>query len=66
LLKKYCDRCTHEITIEEKYLLFKQIFCRACMNTIENDPDYAFIMKRNDIFVTRNAKSFWKLENIEN
>jgi len=65
-VEKYCFRCTHEILNEEKYLLFKAVYCRACMDTIENDPDYGFIFKRSDIFVTREAKTFWKLNNIEN
>jgi len=67
-MMKYCTRCTTPIAKEEKYLLFKAIYCRACMDTIENDPNYAFIMKRSDIFVTKNSglDKFWKLENIEN
>jgi len=65
-VEKFCTRCTTPITKEEKYLLFKAVYCRACMDTIENDPDYGFIFKRSDIFVTRVAKAFWKLENIEN
>jgi len=66
LLEKYCFRCTHEITKEEKYLMFKAIYCRACMNTIENDSDYKFIFDRSDIFVTKTVNEFWKLKNIEN
>jgi len=64
-LKKYCTRCTTPIIKEEKYLLFKGIYCRACMDTIENDPDYEFIFKRSDIFVSKSINEFWKLKNIE-
>lgn len=66
ILEKFCVRCTHEIIKEEKYLLFKAIYCRACMDTIENDRDYAFIFKRNNIFVSKQLGNFWKLENVEN
>jgi len=62
----FCKRCTHEVTIEEKYLMFKAFYCRACMNTIENDPDYQFIFDRMDIYPVKRLKNFWKLENIEN
>jgi len=45
-----CVRCTHKIVKEETYLLFKAVYCRACMNTIDNDPDYAHIFKNNNVF----------------
>jgi len=40
-----CFRCTRIVKGEESYVLFDYFYCRACMNTIENDPDYYPIMK---------------------
>jgi len=61
-----CVRCTRFVNNEEKYLLFKGIYCRACMDWIESDPDYAFIFKRNNIVPMRDLDKFWQLKNIEN
>jgi len=44
-MEKFCARCTGQLN-NEKYLLFGLYYCRACQNTIENDPDYAFIFIR--------------------
>jgi len=49
-LEKICVRCTCMITSEECYLLFRAIYCRACMNTIENDPEYAHIFSNKNVF----------------
>jgi len=50
-----CSRCSREVTNEEGYLYNGSCYCRACDNTIQNDPDYEWI-KRN---------VFWRLINIE-
>jgi len=60
-MNDFCCRCTGKMA--EKYLLFEMFFCRACMNTIENDPDYAFIMKRNNIAVFQCLKKLRQIEN---
>ena len=44
----FCMRCTGRIK-NERYLLFRAYYCGACMNTIENDPDYDFIFKTYDL-----------------
>jgi len=31
---------------EEKYLIFNRFYCRACMNTIENDYEYQKLLHR--------------------
>jgi len=41
LALKECNRCTREIELEEIHYFLGGYYCRACMNTIENDPDYA-------------------------
>jgi len=41
-------RCTGRIR-KERYLLFRAYYCAACINTIENDPDYDFIFKSHDL-----------------
>jgi len=61
-MEKYCARCTTEM--REKYLIFGMYFCRACTNTMENDPDYAFIMIRLNKLGVKEALA--KLRNIEN
>lgn len=38
-----CIRCTRKVENEEKYYLYEKFYCRACMNTIENDDDYQWI-----------------------
>jgi len=53
-----CVRCTREVDNEESYLLNREKYCRACMNTIKNDPDYQWIVSR--------AFVMGRLENIEN
>jgi len=60
---KYCSRCTTEFRTE-KHLLFGLYFCRACYDTIENDPDYAYIMIRLNTLAVNEALR--KLPNIEN
>jgi len=42
----YCERCTARIK-KERYLLFMAFYCEACMNTLENDPQYSYIFKNN-------------------
>jgi len=42
----YCERCTARIK-SERYLLFLAYYCDSCMNTMENDPDYKFILGNN-------------------
>jgi len=64
LMAKFCTRCTHHMENEEKYMLFEAYYCRACVNTIEIDPDFAFIFKRHQILAMKEA--LWKLRNIEN
>jgi len=53
-----CVRCTREVKNEECHLLNNENYCRACINTLENDPDYQRIVSR--------AFIMGKLENIEN
>ncbi len=42
-----CVRCTRIVEGEEKYLMFKDEYCSACMDTITHDQDYAWIIGRN-------------------
>jgi len=51
-----CKRCGRLVENEEARLLNKDLYCRACMNTIENDPDYQWIL----------TKPMWRLREIEN
>jgi len=53
-----CVRCTREVKNEEAHLIYYEKYCRACKNTIENDPDYQWIFSR--------AFIMGRLENIEN
>jgi len=47
-----CFRCTRMVKNEEAYLLFDDLYCRACNITIERDPDYVFLMKKNSKWMT--------------
>jgi len=38
-----CVRCCRQVTNEEKYLIFRSCYCRACINTIENSRDYIHV-----------------------
>jgi len=50
-----CARCMRDVLDEESYLIaLKMRVCRACNNTIENDPDYVKILS-----------TYKKLRNIE-
>jgi len=51
-----CVRCTRKVIDEECYLMENLLYCRACNNTLQNDPDYAWI--RNNVL--------WRLRQIEN
>jgi len=62
-MDKFCARCTGQLK-SEKYLLFGMFYCRACQNTMENDPDYAYIFIRlNKLGMKQALRS---LRNIEN
>jgi len=62
-MSKFCQRCTTELK-EEKYLIFGLFYCRACENTMQNDPDYAYIFIRLNKLAVKEALR--KLRNIEN
>jgi len=47
-----CKRCTRKVTDEEAYLIFDDLYCRACEIAMSNDPDYVFIMKKNSKWMT--------------
>jgi len=38
-----CKRCCRFVENEESYFLYDEKYCRACMNTISNDPDYQWV-----------------------
>jgi len=40
-----CIRCTRIVNNEEIYVLHGSFYCRACMITIENDPDCLVVLK---------------------
>jgi len=40
-----CKRCTKIMNHEEIYYLLGNYYCRACENTITNDPDYKMILE---------------------
>jgi len=62
-MSNFCSRCTARLTVE-KYLIFGLYYCRACQNTMEHDPDYAYIFIRlNKLGM---AEALRKLRNIEN
>jgi len=63
MMENFCARCTAKFKTE-KYWLFGMCFCRACMDTIKNDPDYAFIFIRLNKLAMKQALS--ELRNIEN
>jgi len=42
---KFCKRCTHDLSGEEKYFLLGDLYCRACDNIMTHDPDYRNILK---------------------
>jgi len=50
---KFCKRCTHDMTGEEKYLILGNYYCRPCEDTIRHDPEYKSILE------------IWGIENIE-
>jgi len=54
-----CVRCTRLVTDEECYLLFLDKYCRACIITIENDPDYALVIVQRNALLSR----FKQIEN---
>jgi len=42
-----CFRCSRLVNDEEMYLWFSRLYCRACMKTIENDPEYNEVLTMN-------------------
>jgi len=48
-----CVRCSRIVKDEEKYILFLDYYCRACMNTIEHDPDYALCLVQRNAILSR-------------
>ena len=43
---KFCKRCDHDMTGEEKYYLFGDFYCQACDDIMTNDPEYRSILRK--------------------
>jgi len=53
-----CVRCTREVKNEERYIFVNSDYCRACINTIENNGEFETILNTNSVLM--------RLDQIEN